>query len=185
MLTAGLSRRTDTPELQPRGRTIKNYFSSKYEQFGGWKQAKRAISLLTVIGVWIYTGLTAWILITANDTEVRQLRAYISTKIVELDCPSCNLTEEQAPKDFGTLGNLPKDVLRFITKNSGLTPAYDVRGCIKWKPFRIDEHIPSDALSECDMSSTHPFPRSVSPGEEVPYANPANVVAIIRARKTR
>jgi hypothetical protein len=111
------------------------------------------------------------------------LRAYISTKIVELDCPSCNLTEEQAPKDFGTLGNLPKDVLRFITKNSGLTPAYDVRGCIKWKPFRIDEHIPSDALSECDMSSTHPFPRSVSPGEEVPYANPANVVAIIRARK--
>src|SRR5271165_2995358 len=121
MLTAGLLRRSDDPELEHRRLIIISYLRSKYEQFGGWKRAKRTISVLTVIGIWIYTALTAWILITANDTEVRQLRAYVTTKIIELDCPSCNLTEEQAPKGFGTLGNLPKDVLRLTTKNSGLT----------------------------------------------------------------
>jgi hypothetical protein len=168
MLTAALLRRPDDPELH---------------QFGGWKRAKRTISVLTVIGIWIYTALTAWILITANDTEVRQLRAYVSTKIIGLDCPSCNLTEEQAPKGFGTLGNLPKDVLRLTTKNSGLTPAYDLRGCVNWKTFRKDETIPADALSACDVSHIHYFPRSMPPGDESPYANPASVVDIIRAKR--
>jgi hypothetical protein len=103
-------------------------FSEKYEETNkknpsrdGWKFR---IEVATAVGVGVYTLITAGLLIAGlyqlkasadqieimRDTEHRQLRAYVGMNPGDVE-------------DFGVSG---KQKIRFIRKNFGSTPAYDV-----------------------------------------------------------
>jgi len=63
----------------------------------------------------------------ARDTEKRQLRAYISVKEITLNCPLC-LDKNWKPPEGPRLHNIDTTNAVVVTvKNSGITPAYNVR----------------------------------------------------------
>lgn len=100
---------------------------AKYEQYGRWRYIKRAIAVLTVVGVWVYTGITACILtensstnFISRDTENRTLRAYIGVFTMQTTI---------FPFDKGGFAFIANAELR----NFGQTPAYDVKGHADWK----------------------------------------------------
>jgi hypothetical protein len=106
---------------------LRDHCRAKYKQYGRWKYIKRSISVLTVIGVWVYTAITACILLESGetnfitrDTEHRSLRAYIGV---------FNMQTVISPFDKGGFAFITHVVLR----NFGQTPAIGVRGRSDWK----------------------------------------------------
>jgi hypothetical protein len=162
--------------------SVRHHCRAKREEYGGWEQEKKVLEVSAIVLILIYTTIQGCQLSTVRDQEVRQLRAYVGTRIKELDCPSCEGLEENAPAPSGTLNSPTKDVVRFTTKNFGLTPAYNVRGCTNWKSFGTGDVLPRD-IKDCVNKDSAGFSGVIQPGEELPDISPAHVRDIIRARK--
>ena len=92
--------RQPPPESENRERNKRGYFS----KFKNW------VSLLTLLAVASYTGISAIILCTQRDQEQRQLRAYVMV--------------QSSVFGFNDKGQLSAKI---TIKNFGSTPAYNVR----------------------------------------------------------
>jgi hypothetical protein len=91
--------------------------------------------LYTLIGIWVYTVITAGIagisLYQAHifkETEQRQLRAYVATSPLLITC-----CDEADPR---------KDIMKILMENAGQTPAYFLDGFLKRFQFSMDDTFP-------------------------------------------
>ena len=106
------------------------------------------LELAVAFGIGLYTLITAGLLIAglyqnktsseqlrvAQDTEKRQLRAYLGIMSIQLQCPDCDsisYRERQIGKGIAET----KDIIIFDVKASGVTPAYNVHLYANWQPI--------------------------------------------------
>jgi hypothetical protein len=108
---------------------ICDYCRSKYEKYGRWKYVKRAIGVLTVIGVWVYTILTFGLLINSQTSLTAVQRAFIVASELKIE-----------PAAGNTLRLMP------VIKNSGNTPAVGV-SIVVITPFDEVYMVPSNMSS--------------------------------------
>jgi hypothetical protein len=98
---------------------IGNYCRAKYKQYGGWQYVERLISLLTVAGIWVYTAITAFILVI-NGRQLAELRAEFELNQRPWISVYQN-AEITRPLTYDMYGAII--YLRFHLKNTGHSPA--------------------------------------------------------------
>ena len=141
-----------------------------------WRWLKKLISVLTLVSVAIYTGITYRMWQSSNDTALRQLRAYVGFVLDEkepekiFDCQDC-MDSTSIPLNYQPDSRRNYTALKF--HNYGTTPAYESSICGGvWRietqlhgtlPKDVLEHVDS-AFNDCEK---RPFP-TISPTEDKP-----------------
>jgi hypothetical protein len=147
--------------------------------------------VLTFIATAIAACYTRQQWLTADDTEKKQLRAYVGLKrsehIIMLVCPDCDI-----PVSAPQTGSLPRNSFQMFLKNFGTTPAFHIRLCPGLAEVTLRTDLPTDIVlsrfKECDsygpVKGTMP---TIWPTEERPYhiPLPESEVQIIRKVKAR
>jgi hypothetical protein len=94
-------------------------------------------------------GASAWQGYVARDTESRQLRAYLGVDHIEVVC--CKIIDEQRRAGFVTANSI-----KIFVKNSGQTPASDVRVRALYAEYPYDDPFPQNINFTAPQSSGPP-----------------------------
>jgi hypothetical protein len=149
---------------------IYHYCRACREAYGGWEQEKKALEILAVVFIFIYTSIQGCQLWVIRDQERHQLRAYINTDGAWLKCPSCDtITSTLRQKTRADQQNI--DILvkpnindRFfvVIKNFGQTPADNILVHISFEVLPPFQQLP-DNFTYADKLP--PLIGNVIPGE--------------------
>jgi hypothetical protein len=142
---------------------ITDHCRASYEQYGRWKYIKRLIATLTVIGVWVYTGLTGCLLDLTSTQLAVSRKSFIASQraFVYLD------KIEAAWLDTKTA--VPGKIINvtFFIGNSGNTPTDDLRmvaGC-----YSLGPDLPREPYSAFTWDEKRIAHLVIAPHQVLPY----------------
>jgi hypothetical protein len=107
--------------------TIRDYISSKYQQYGGWKKVERLIIVLTVLGVWIYTGITGCLFIVSNMQSDIARQALIDVQRAFVYIRELKFEPRVGIDPTNPSSHPPQWWFTPVIENSGATPTKNMR----------------------------------------------------------
>ena len=127
--------------------------------------------VLTFIATAIAAYYTCQQWLTAYDTEKRSLRAYVGVSRPRLQCPDCGNSSYKEP-GFADGMIATANLLEFVIKVSGVTPAYNVHlRHVDWEPIPINILYPfgSPYVKHADVAQVAESRPTILPSESLPF----------------